>query len=134
MTLSVSPPPTAAVAELAAELTALLGPRNVTSELRARERASVDGGRMSPIISELLPLGLADLVAFPTSAEQIGQAVAAAVRHGVPITPRGKGTANYGQTIPMAGGLVLDTSKARTIHEVGDGYLISEARVTMMSL
>ena len=134
MTLSVSPPPTATVAELAAELTALLGPRNVTSELRARERASVDGGRMSPIISELLPLGLADLVAFPTSAEQIGQAVAAAVRHGVPITPRGKGTGNYGQGIPMAGGLVLDLSRARAVVEVGDGFVTAEAGTPMVTL
>ncbi len=34
----------------------------------------------------------------------------------------------------MAGGLVLDTSKARTLHEVGDGYLIADAGVTMVSL
>ena len=49
------------------------------------------------------------------------------MRHGVPITPRGKGTANYGQTLPMAGGLVLDTSRARKILEVGDGWLRAEA-------
>jgi FAD/FMN-containing dehydrogenase len=134
VTLSVSPPTSAAIAELEAELTELLGARNVTTELRARERASVDGSRMSPIISELLPLGLADLVAFPTSAEQIGQAVAAAVRYGVPITPRGKGTGNYGQGIPMAGGLVLDLSRARAVVEVGEGFITAEAGTPMVTL
>ena len=44
--------------------------------------------------------------------KKIAQTVAAAVRHGVSVTPRGKGTGNYGQAIPLAGGLVLDMSKA----------------------
>ncbi|GAB4079447.1 FAD-binding oxidoreductase [Modestobacter muralis] len=134
MTLSVSPPSAASVAELAAELAVLLGERSVSTELRARERASVDGAWMSPIISEQLPLGLADLVAYPTTAEQIGEAVAAAVRHGVPVTPRGKGTGNYGQAIPMAGGLVLDTSRARAVVEVGEGFVTAEAGAPMVAL
>jgi FAD/FMN-containing dehydrogenase len=99
-----------------------------------RERASIDGARLSPVISEQLPLGLADLVAWPADAEQIGQAVAAAVRHRVPITPRGKGTGNYGQAIPMSGGLVLDTSRARRIVEIGDGYAVVEAGVPLAAI
>lgn len=123
-----------AVTDLAAELRELLGDRNVSLEERVRARASADGSRMSPIIVEQLPLGLADVVAFPTSAEQIGQAVAAAVRRGVPITPRGKGTGNYGQAIPMAGGLVLDTTRARAVVEVGDGFITAEAGAQMVVL
>jgi FAD/FMN-containing dehydrogenase len=119
---------------LAAELRELLGDKGVSIELAARERASVDGSRLSPVISEQLPLGLADLVAYPANAEEIALAVGAAVRHGVPITPRGKGTGNYGQAIPFEGGLVLDTSRAREIVEVGDGYLIAEAGATMVAI
>jgi FAD/FMN-containing dehydrogenase len=122
------------IAALAEELAALLGPRGVTTELRGREKASVDGARMSPILNEQLPLGLADIVAFPASAEQIAETVAAAVRHGVPVTPRGKGTGNYGQAIPLQGGLVLDMSKARAIVEVGEGYLTAEAGATMVAI
>jgi len=119
---------------LEAELRELLGDKGVSIELAARERASVDGSRLSPVISEQLPLGLADLVAYPANAEEIAFAVGAAVRHGVPITPRGKGTGNYGQAIPFEGGLVLDTSRAREIVEVGDGYLIAEAGATMVAI
>jgi FAD/FMN-containing dehydrogenase len=119
---------------LETELRALLGDRAVSVEQVARERASVDGSRLSPIIVEQLPLGLADLVAWPTSAELIAETVAAAVRHGVPITPRGKGTGNYGQAIPMSGGLVLDMSKARAITEVGDGFITAEAGASMLAL
>jgi len=122
------------ITALEAELRELLGDAGVSTELAARERASVDGSRLSPVISEQLPLGLADLVAYPASAEQIAQVVGAAVRHGVPITPRGKGTSNYGQAIPMAGGLVLDMSKARAIVEIGDGFITAEAGATLLSL
>ncbi|MFP7761067.1 FAD-binding oxidoreductase [Marisediminicola sp. LYQ85] len=122
------------VEDLHTELVELLGPRGATVEMRAREKASVDGAKMSPIITELLPLGLADIVAFPTSAEQIAEVVAAAVRHGVGITPRGKGTGNYGQGIPLQGGLVLDLSKARAIVEVGDGTITAEAGAPMIAL
>ncbi|TXN30032.1 FAD-binding oxidoreductase [Lacisediminihabitans profunda] len=119
---------------LETELRGILGDKGVSAELVARERASVDGSRLSPVITEQLPLGLADLVAWPTTAEQAALVVAAAVRHGVPITPRGKGTGNYGQAIPMSGGLVLDLSKARTIVEVGDGFITADAGASLAAL
>lgn len=130
-TLSAAPE---ALADLADELRGLLGPRNVSTEARILERSSVDGARLSPILTAQLPLGIADIVAFPASAELIGKAVAAAARHGVPITPRGKGTGNYGQGIPMAGGLVLDLSRARAILELGDGFVTAEAGAPMVVL
>lgn len=122
------------VQSLATELRELLGTDGVSVEDAALDRASVDGARLSPILLEQLPLGRADLVAWPTSAEQIAQTVAAAVRHGVPVTPRGKGTGNYGQAIPMSGGLVLDTTRAREIVEVGTGYVVVEAGVAMAAI
>lgn len=121
-------------AALEAELAAVLGARGVSRDPRQREKASVDGARMSPIIAEQLPLGVADLVAFPADAEQIAAAVHIAVGHGAPVTPRGKGTGNYGQAIPMPGGLVLDMSRARAIVEVGDGWITAEAGTPMATL
>jgi FAD/FMN-containing dehydrogenase len=122
------------IEDLQAELVELLGERGVSAALAARERASVDGSHLSPIISAQLPLGLAELVAYPETAEQIAATVAAAVRHGVPITPRGKGTGNYGQAIPMQGGLVLDMLRAKTIIEVGDGFITADAGASMVAL
>ena len=126
--------PTSTIDALAAELRGILGERGVSTELAMREKASIDGAKLSPVIMEQLPLGLADLVAFPATADEIVQAVGAAVRHGVPITPRGKGTGNYGQAIPMPGGLVLDISRAKGILDVGDGFVTAEAGATMIQL
>lgn len=122
------------VNDLFDELVELLGARGVSLELRAREKASIDGAKMSPVITEQLPLGLADIVAFPANANDAAAVVAAAVRHGVAVTPRGKGTGNYGQGIPLRGGLVLDLSRARAIVAVGDGVITAEAGASMVSL
>ena len=119
---------------LRAELVGLLGERGVNADLKTRERASVDEATLSPILSEQLPLGLADLVAYPANAEEIAAVVAAATRHHVPVTARGKGTGNYGQGIPLHGGLVLDTTRARAIVEVGDGVITAEAGASMVHL
>jgi len=112
----------------------LLGDRGVSTDQRTRERASVDEATMSPILTEQLPLGLADLVAYPASADEIAAVLQLAARHGVPVTTRGKGTGNYGQGIPLHGGVVLDTSRARAVVEVGDGYVTAEAGASMVSL
>ena len=56
-------------------------------------------------VYQIEPLG----VVIPRSAEGVARAVEIAARHGVPITPRGGGTSQAGQSI--GAGLVLDTSK-----------------------
>lgn len=129
-----TPVPPATLEALRAELVDLLGERGVSTDQRTRERASVDEATMSPILSEQLPLGLADLVASPASADEIAATLHAAVRHGVPVTTRGKGTGNYGQGIPLHGGLVLDTSRARAVVEVGDGWIAAESGTSMVAL
>ncbi|WIB14867.1 FAD-binding oxidoreductase [Curtobacterium sp. MCPF17_050] len=129
--VSVSP---TTIEALRAELVDLLGERGVSADERTRARASVDEATMSPILSEQLPLGLADLVASPANADEIAATLHAAVRHGVPVTTRGKGTGNYGQGIPLHGGLVLDTSRARAVVEVGDGWITAEAGTSMVAL
>jgi len=56
-------------------------------------------------VYQIEPLG----VVIPRSHEAVIRAVQIAARHGVPITPRGGGTSQAGQSI--GAGLVLDTSK-----------------------
>src|SRR5688572_7518070 len=56
-------------------------------------------------VYQIEPLG----VVIPKSAEAVIRAVTIAAKHGVPLTPRGGGTSQAGQSI--GAGLVLDTSK-----------------------
>ena len=123
-----------AVEALERELVQLLGHAGVSTVAGVRRKASIDGSTMSPILAPRLPIGLADIVAFPKSAAQIAETVAAAARYGVPVTTRGRGTGNYGQGLPLLGGLVLDTSRARAITEVADGCITAEAGTPMVQL
>ena len=112
----------------------LVGADSVSTDLAARRKASVDWAKMSPILEAQLPLGLADLVVYPSSSDEVAPIVALAVEHSVPVTPRGKGTGNYGQAIPMRGGQVVDLSRASAVLEVGDGYRGAEAGAKMTTL
>jgi FAD/FMN-containing dehydrogenase len=82
----------------------------------------------------MLPVGVADIVVHPPDAAGIALAVALAHRHRVPVTPRGQGTGNYGQGIPLYGGLVLDTSRADRVLEVRDGAITAEAGASFVVL
>ena len=84
----------------------LIGPEK-PSELR---RLSVDFFDYSPVLVPLLQGHLAQLVARVFSVAQVRAVAGACARHGVPLTCRGSGTGNYGQCVPLAGGVVLDLS------------------------
>ncbi|MBB1032192.1 FAD-binding oxidoreductase [Dietzia sp. SLG310A2-38A2] len=124
------------VAGLVEDLSDLLGPDLVLTDDRSLDKASQDGSYLSPILRAQWPIGRPEVVARPTSVEQVPPIVRAAVRRGVPITSRGKGTGNYGQVVPLHGGLVLDLTALRGIDDVDAeaGTVTAEAGVRMMSL
>lgn len=116
------------------DLIGALGAESVSVELSDRRAASTDWAHMSPILSALLPAGLADVVAYPRTPEQIATVVHLAHEHEVPLTPRGQGTGNYGQGIPLRNGLVVDTSRCNRVIEVGDGWVHAEAGTSFVAL
>ncbi len=112
----------------------LLGDEGVSTDPKVLARCSVDSSGLSPILAERLPAGAADLVAFPRSAEELARTVALAVRSGIPVTIRGKGTGNYGQGIPTHGGIVIDTTRARVIQSIEPGRITAEAGASLAAL
>ena len=62
----------------------------------------------SPILKPLLDGKRAELVATPRTKDEVVRIAAAAARHRVPLTLRGGGTGNYGQAVPLEGGVLLD--------------------------
>ncbi|MFV0490640.1 MAG: FAD-binding oxidoreductase [Pseudorhodobacter sp.] len=81
----------------------------------------------SPILDEQLRDCRGDLLALPTSQEEVRQIAAAAARHKVPLTLRGGGTGNYGQCVPLEGGLILDMTRLNKVLEIRDGEVRVEA-------
>ena len=71
----------------------------------------------SPVLKRQLDAVTGDLIVAPASEAELIQVMATCFELSIPLTPRGGGTGNYGQAIPMAGGLVLDMSRARAITE-----------------
>ncbi|MCX4705157.1 FAD-binding protein [Streptomyces sp. NBC_01352] len=126
--------PTPGIEEFCAAAADLLGPGSVIRDAAAREKASCDWAHMSPILSAKLPAGHAEVVLRPTSHEQLPGIMALAHRHRIPLTPRGKGTGNYGQAIPLYDGAVLDLTGCGRVLDAGDGWIRAEAGAKMSDL
>jgi FAD/FMN-containing dehydrogenase len=84
-------------------------------------KLSKDYYHFSPILSEQLKDCVADLVVRPKTEAEVLIAAAACVAAKVPLTVRGAGTGNYGQAMPLAGGVVLDLSAMAAIKWVKPG-------------
>jgi FAD/FMN-containing dehydrogenase len=97
-----------------------------TEPARTRKR-SRDFHWFSPILAEELSEVRADAVVSPTSIEELKQVVAACARHRVPLTVRGGGTGNYGQAMPVRGGVVVDTGYLNHVLEIGAGWARAQA-------
>lgn len=65
----------------------------------------------SPILREALEDKRAEIVAVPRDKPELMRLAAACAKHRLPLTVRGGGTGNYGQAVPLAGGIVIDMTK-----------------------
>jgi glycolate oxidase len=61
---------------------------------------------------------LPEAVAFPANAQEISRILSLANEHYFPVVPRGTGTGTTGGALPVAGGLVLVTSRLNRILEI----------------
>ncbi len=76
--------------------------------LRMRSR---DFFWFSPILKETLEDKRAELIALPRDKADVMRVAAACAASRVPLTVRGGGTGNYGQAVPLSGGVVLDLTR-----------------------
>ena len=73
-------------------------------------RLSQDFAWFSPVLKRDLAGKRGDIAVRPRTEEEIRQVVAACASAGIPLTVRGSGTGNYGQSTPLHGGVILDLS------------------------
>ncbi|MFZ0407019.1 MAG: FAD-binding oxidoreductase [Cyanobium sp.] len=125
-------PPAPCIDALAAEL-AELRPIRQAAEL---ERLSKDFYAYSPVLSPLLADRRAQLAVRVERPEQVRLVASACARLGVPLTLRGAGTGNYGQCVPLQGGLVLDLTGLRRLRSLDpdSGEIVAEAGCLLADL
>jgi FAD/FMN-containing dehydrogenase len=97
-------------------------------------RLSQDFAWFSPVLDRQLKDKRADAVVRPRTEEEIRSLVSACARMNVPITIRGSGTGNYGQTTPLAGGVVLDMTGYNAVQWVRPGVARAQAGIRLGEL
>ncbi len=96
----------------------------VDDPIRVKKR-SRDFFWYSPLLDAALNGRVADLLVEARDEADVVATAAACARHGVPLTVRGGGTGNYGQAVPLYGGVVLDvTALDRVEWQRGDAVRV----------
>ena len=88
----------------------------------------------SPLLNERLRKSFGDIVAVPSDRGELVRCLAAAYACDVPVTLRGGGTGNYGQAVPLEGGLIIETTAMNRIIEIGAGRVRAEAGALMADI
>jgi FAD/FMN-containing dehydrogenase len=79
------------------------------------KRKSRDYYWYSPILAEQLKDKRADVIVTPRDEADVIRVAAACYRLGIPLTARAGATGNYGQCVPLEGGVVLDMASLNKI-------------------
>jgi FAD/FMN-containing dehydrogenase len=119
-----------------AALASLLGdPSRVFTQPPIVEQLSRDFYWYSPVLRKKLDGKVGEIVIQPLEAAEIRAVLRYCYRHDVPITARGAGTGNYGQAVPLQGGVVLDLGRMERIEQIrADGVAVCEPGVRLGAL
>ena len=99
----------------------------VITEPQVVQRLSRDFYWYSPVLRKLLDDKTGEVVLKPLSVTEIQAILRYCYGHDLPVTLRGAGTGNYGQAIPLHGGVVLDVARMDRIDAIRpDGVAVCE--------
>jgi FAD/FMN-containing dehydrogenase len=80
----------------------------------------------SPTLKRQLDQVIADIMVMPKNLDELIHVLATCHSLGIPVTPRGTGTGNYGQAMPLSGGVLLDLSAMNAVKSIGNGRVVTE--------
>lgn len=123
---SLSPAVTAVLADL--------GDMPVVTDRVAVRRRSRDFFWYSPILNAELNGLSAEAIVRPRDEADVVTVAGACARHGVPLTVRGGGTGNYGQAVPLKGGILLDMTALDAVEWVKPGAVRVQAGKNILAL
>ena len=121
---------------LATDLSEILRDRaRVLSAPAVLDRLSHDFYWYSPVLRPLLVNKNGDVAVQPVSMDEMLAVMSYAGEHDVPVTVRGAGTGNYGQCVPLEGGIVLDLSLMDKLEEItSDGVAVCQPGLRLGAL
>ncbi|QGQ98339.1 FAD-binding oxidoreductase [Paenibacillus psychroresistens] len=105
------------------QIAELLGESKLLLDTASLEKYSKDYYWYSPILEPKLKHKLAEGIVLASNEQEVNQVLTYAYSQKIPVTVRGAGTGNYGQAVPLEGGIVLDVSGLDKVVEIGDGYV-----------
>jgi FAD/FMN-containing dehydrogenase len=100
----------------------------------ALRQAGRDYHWYSPVLKHRLAGRQPDLLVRARSIDDVLRVATACARHGVPLTVRGGGTGNYGQCVPLHGGIVLDLTRLSQVLAVERGWARVQAGIGIHDL
>lgn len=120
----------------ATALGTLLGdPARVLTHPATVKQLSRDFYWYSPVLRRQLDDKTGDLVVQPVSTAEVQLVLGYCHSQGIPVTARGAGTGNYGQAVPLHGGVVLDLARMDRIEEIlPEGVAVLEPGVRLGAL
>lgn len=68
---------------------------------------------------------VSDAIVFPSCREEVIEIVKLAAEENIPITPRGGGASFQGSSLPVDGGIILDTSRMDSIIEISKEDMVA---------
>ena len=120
---------------LAEGLSQIVDSARVLTAPAVLERLSHDFYWYSPILRPKLAAKNGDVAVQPTSVEEILGILRFAGRNAIPVTARGAGTGNYGQCVPLEGGIVLDLALMDKLEEITpDGVAVCQPGLRLGAL
>ncbi len=109
-----------------AALCAELGPIKWEDNPILVKQKSRDFYWYSPVLKRELETVTADVVVSPKSEAEVRTVLATAYKLGIPVTPRGAGTGNYGQAMPLMGGVLMNLAEMNKIRSIEWGRVVCE--------
>lgn len=116
------------------ELVELLGADGVIPPGPRVSKYLRDFSWYSPVLENALSDTTVEAVALPTSLDELLAVVSLAARHRVPLTMRGAGTGNYGQSLPLEPGIIVDVRGVAGVIEVSEGRIAALPGTIMREL
>ena len=116
------------------ELQVIVGYEQVITAEAEVETLSKDCYWYSPVLSNRLEARRASAVVKVSSVPELRTVLSIAYKNDLPVTLRGGATGNYGQCIPLCGGLVIDITGLDRIPSIEDGVVTTESGVRVINL